>query len=902
MYYSTTTAFVCKLQQTDMADIIRRLGRDATILTGNQRLARVLRHRYDQSMIEAGREVWPGADILPWSAWLQRLWQEAMVVNNIASDLFLLDAFQERQVWQQILRTMGQSLPWQTDELTVTHIMAAAQDLRAWKFSWDAATFAHNEDSRFFWKVLMAFERSCEKNGWVTAARLPNLLLPALQAGEVALPGELALIGFDELTPQQVELLQGLAKMGRVPEWLQFLPESAHVGKLACIDSRDELQSAAQWIRQRLEENADAQIGLVVPELSAQRALACRMLDDVLCPTALQPGDHELTRPYNLSLGLPLIQYPPIHAAFELLALHLSVAVITHVGRLLRSPFLAGWEEESSARALLDAHLRETGEWNVLLQLVMDDGSRAEQPYHCPVFVQCLKQLLELTRVRPEIAKPGEWGRQFSRWLTAVGWPGDRSLTSTEFQVIQTWQALLQQFVSLDWVAQPMTLPSALSRLKEMAASTVFQPESPVASIQVLGLLETNGLQFDYLWVMGVHDGVLPAPPQPNPFIPLPLQRQMELPRSTAERELQVAKRILQRLMRSAPEIVVSYPQRHQDELLIPSPLIAAFPSLNKEVLPAVNYSTWQQIIYQHSQLEWLTKDPAPPLEDDSIPGGSRAFKLQAACPFLAFAELRLAARPLGSVQLGLSMPMRGNLLHRLMEKIWSSLESHECLITMSAEILEKLIATKVNETLEEMLPRYQQSLGRHLQMLEFSRLSSLVRAWLDFEKQRAPFQVTAREQSAELVLSGRQVRVRIDRIDTLEQGGKLLIDYKTGSCQVDGWFGERPDEPQLPLYSLLFQRELAGLAFAQIKNSDMALKGVSDDEGYAPGIHPFTEWSQTRTAADWQAVIINWQQTLEKLAADFIAGQAEVDPRQYPQTCTYCALRPLCRIDEHLE
>lgn len=901
MYYSTTTAFVCKPQQTDMADIIRRLGRDATILTGNQRLTRVLRHRYDQSMIEAGSEVWSGADILPWHAWLQRLWQEAMVVNNIASDLFLLDAFQERQVWQQILQTMGQSLPWQTDELTVTHIMVAAQDLRAWKISLDAATFAHNEDSRFFWKVLMAFERSCEKNGWVTAARLPDLLLSALQAGEMALPGELALIGFDELTPQQVGLLQGLAQMGCVPEWLQFLPEQGHIGKLACIDSRDELQLAAQWIRQRLEENPDAQIGLVVPELSAQRALVCRMLDDMLCPAALQPGDHELPRLYNLSLGLPLIQYPLIHAAFELLALHVSVAVITHVSHLLRSPFLAGWEEESSARALLDAHLRETGEGNVLLQSVMDDGSRAEQPYYCPVFVRCLRQLLELTRMRPEVAKPGEWGRQFSQWLTAVGWPGDRSLTSTEFQVMQTWQALLQQFVSLDWVAQSMTLSSALSRLKEMAASTVFQPESTTASIQVLGLLETNGLQFDYLWVMGLHDGVLPAPPQPNPFIPLPLQRQMELPRSTAERELRVAKRMLQRLMRSAPEIVVSYPQRHQDELLIPSPLIAAFPSLNKEALPVINYPAWQQIIYQHSRLEWLTNDPAPPLEEYSIPGGSRAFKLQAACPFLAFAELRLMARPLGSVQLGLSMPMRGNLLHRLMEKIWSSLESHERLITMPAEILEELIATKVNETLEEMLPRYQQSLGRHLQMLEFSRLSSLAGAWLDFEKQRAPFQVTAREQSAELVLSGRQVRVRIDRIDTLEHGGKLLIDYKTGSCKVDGWFGERPDEPQLPLYSLLFRQELAGLAFAQIKHGEIALKGVSDDEDYALGIDPFTKWSQTHAVADWRAVITNWQQTLEKLAADFIAGRAEVDPKQYPQTCVYCALRPLCRIDEHL-
>jgi len=34
----------------------------------------------------------------------------------------------------------------------------------------------------------------------------------------------------------------------------------------------------------------------------------------------------------------------------------------------------------------------------------------------------------------------------------------------------------------------------------------------------------------------------------------------------------------------------------------------------------------------------------------------------------------------------------------------------------------------------------------------------------------------------------------------------------------------------------------------------------------------------------------------------DFMAGEARVSPKQYPQTCTYCELKPLCRIGESLE
>lgn len=899
MRYSTITAFTGKPQQASMADIIRRMGRNATIVTGNQRLARSLRQHYNQSMIEEGRATWPTPDILPWNAWLLRLWQEAVVTDQTASELFLLNTHQERLVWQQILQTADPSLTSLADGLTVTSIMEAKENLRAWQIPLDSERFAYNEDSRFFCRVFTVFERNCEEQGWLTITELPDVLLPLIQKGNFALPEELVLLGFDELTPQQMTFLQGLSQAGCEAVWLQFIPESARIGRLACVDSRDELRQATQWIRRKLEQNPEARIGLIVPELSTQRALVCRMLDEMLCPAALEPGNHELPRPYNLSLGLPLIQYPLIHIAFDCLTLSVPVAELMQVSRLLRSSFLAGYRQESNARALLDAHLRQTGQWMVSLQSVIHHASQIERAYHCPVLVQHLKQLLELAKVRPEMGTPGEWQQQFSQWLTAAGWPGDHPLTSVEFQVMQAWQSLLRQFAALDWVAQPMTLAHALDRLREMAAGTIFQPESPPVSIQVLGLLETSGLKFDHLWMMGLHDGVLPAAPKPNPFIPFPLQRDRELPKSTAGRELRVAKAVLQRLVGCAPEIVISYPQRQQDTLLIPSPLIVAYPPLADGATTGDTPLVWQQLIRRKGRLQLLTEDPAPSLTESVIPGGSRAFKLQAACPFLAFAELRLDARELGRIQLGLSVQMRGILLHRSMEKIWASLKSYDRLLATPIDRLDDLIVAKVTEAIQETAPGHRENFSKRLQMLELARLSSLVRAWLEYEKQRPPFKIIELEKAVELMMGGRWVHVRIDRIDVLSHGKRLLIDYKTGTSKVDGWFGERPDEPQLPLYSLHFAEELVGIAFAQIKTGEITFKGVASDETSTPGIVSFRKLPLTRNFPDWPAVTVNWRQMLERLAMDFIAGKAEADPKQYPQTCTNCALRPLCRIDE---
>jgi hypothetical protein len=46
--------------------------------------------------------------------------------------------------------------------------------------------------------------------------------------------------------------------------------------------------------------------------------------------------------------------------------------------------------------------------------------------------------------------------------------------------------------------------------------------------------------------------------------------------------------------------------------------------------------------------------------------------------------------------------------------------------------------------------------------------------------------------------------------------------------------------------------------------------------------------------------LLIDWRDHIEQLAKDFLAGRAEVNPREYPKTCERCGLQTLCRIQEH--
>ena len=897
--FTQTEKYMINPMRASNVKILDALDRGATVVTVNKRLAGAARQTFEHAAMEGGLEAWPTPDVLPWATWVLRLWEEAVVSGALPAPELLLTPQQEQHLWANIIAGYTMDKPLQQVAGAARRAQEAWQLIQMWRLPFNEVAFRHNSNTAAFWEWATRFDARCKEQRWLPMARLSVDLQYCIAAGELAAPAELVLIGFDELTPQQQSFLEVLCDSGCDVCWMQLAGKESQTVRVECIDARQEAATAARWVRQQLNDHPKARIGMVVPDLASQRGMIIHALDQVLVPHSLYPGHRSVARPYNISLGLPLRTYPIIGTALRLLGLQGQTIGLEEAGKLIRSPFMAGWEQEAGARSLLDAHLRELGDLDVTLYALRYHASQTGKPYSSPLLAQCLDTWAGAARATPHINSPVQWSEIFAKILKAAGWANGRPLSSEEYQAVEAWRDLLCDFATLEPVTESMALSTAVNILRHMAGERTFQPQSGPVPVQVLGVLEASGLLFDYIWVMGLHDGAWPAPPRPNPFIPLPVQRKAGLPHSSEERELRVSRTITGRLLASADQVVASSPQRRGEEKLRPSPLISELSIVNPESLTLWSGATWRDEVYRSARLAVLEEDPAPPLEPGEAGGGSAVLKLQAACPFRAFAELRLGATPLRQPDIGLDALRRGSLMHRVLEKVWHVLGTHDRLMTMDAAELNPMIETMVGESIAEIANRHPQTFSGRFREMETTRLYRQVLKWLEVEKKRKPFRVVEKEGKHETIAGGVRVRLKVDRIDELADGRKVVIDYKTGEVNPDQWFGDRPEEPQLPLYSMALGDDIAGVLFAQVRAGKMVFKGVTEDEGLVPGVKPYSKLPQTRDAGSWSEVLRDWRVTMERLGLAFHNGEASVDPKQFPATCAYCELTSLCRIKE---
>ncbi len=888
-------------------DLLQAMQAGAVVLTGNARLSRTLRSDYDQAMLASGREAWASPDILPYSAWLKAALEQAGLLGDAVLPR-LLNAEQEAALWSSVLARDADTLL--RPAATARAVARSWQLMQDYGLDLDDPAFGFGEDSQSFRRWARSFKSALKQRDCVPAANLSRHLAPLFASGELSPPDRIILLGFYELTPAQQTLAAALAEAGAQVRWVTLAGVAADTCRVQARDPLHELQLAAQWSRIALEQRPGKRIGIVVPDLSACRAPLARHLSEALAPALLQPGHGDHSRPWNFSLGEPLSAYPVIETALNLLALTQRELPLETVNALLASPWWAMPEEaghhaeELTRRALLDARLRKQhGQPQISPRNVKYFASQADEdgaplPWSVPRLRRVLKRLQLLRDDLYSHAGAADWAHSFSAWLKAAGWCSGSRLDSSAWQAVEKWQELLATLSSLDEFESSLSLGSALALVRRLAAEMVFQPQAPEAPVQVLGLLEANEQTFDGLWVLGLHDGRWPQPSSPDPFIPLSLQRAHGLPGCDPARELERARQITAQLAGSAGQVVFSFPAADGDEKLRASPLIRSLPERAAAEMVGDQRPDWCALISASRQLEPLPLHRPIPFAGGRAHGGSQLFRHQSACPFRAFAEHRLGATPLESASLGLDAAERGSLMHKVLELFWrktgTSLELHG----LPESELEARVAQCVAAAIEDRARQLEWQ--PQLSGIERQRLADQVLLWLALEKERSPFSVESLEHKAQLNFGDLVIETKIDRIDVLENGHMVIIDYKTGKVTPSAWFGERPDDPQLPLYtSLTLPQPLSGVVFGVVRADEQKFSGVVAENGLLPGLPAKGRSEAAQATETWPAVLDDWSQICRDLADDYCAGHATVDPKKGLQTCqsSYCTLAPLCRI-----
>jgi probable DNA repair protein len=423
------------------------------------------------------------------------------------------------------------------------------------------------------------------------------------------------------------------------------------------------------------------------------------------------------------------------------------------------------------------------------------------------------------------------------RLLAQLGWPLAGEACAIEgtaehsaiWQAYQAWQECLRELASLDATVATLGRQAAINQLQQICRERIFQARTPPASIQVLGLYEVNGLHFDHLWVLGLHNDNWPPAAQPNPFIPGLLQATAHLPHSSPQRELDVARAITRRLLESAEDCVFSYPGQIDGEEVPASPLLtdACFQLVDE--IEGWQGDRWQTTISRADPPLIQPLQMPGPSRHGTARGGSSILKHQALCPFRAFASNRLGAVGLETPMDGISPMLHGSLVHQVLEGFWTETRTLEALLALDEASLDARVRLHVDRVLsnERSLtdrPEFREVEGR--------RLVRLTAACLVLEKSRDPFEVVGFEQEVLQEIEGQMIRLVIDRIDQLPGGESVIIDYKTGKVDPKKWFGERPEDPQLPLYATSAGQPPAAIAFAVIRDDQCLYSGVVTREG----------------------------------------------------------------------
>ncbi len=869
------------------------------VVTPNRRLAQELAREFDADRMASGLRSWEAADILPFGSFVERLWESALYSDLAAETPLLLSPAQEQTVWEEII---GAST-WDAQLLTPARASAQCRDAwrlaHAWRIDGALEKFPGNDDARAFAEWARAYVRRTARE--VDAARLPDVVAGLLGSRALNKPRLLVAYAFDILPPQTAGFLATCAAHGASVARCGPRHRDAVPVRATYPSARDELEVAACWARARLEAaHAGAarrapddfvgypRIAVVVPDLERRRQEVVRVFSRVMEPGWNLPGAAPRALPFNVSIGVPLAAYPLVHAALGLLALAAGEVDFALASRLLRSPFIGGAEAEPARRARLDAELRRQLPARVTLARLVGATEG------CPQLRERFESLYNHANAQPAgMRSPHEWARHFSALLEAAEFPGERVLDSPEFQTRAKWYEVLGEFALLERVAPRMSCAQALARLRRLCTDTLFQPESNDAPVQVLGILESAGLEFDHLWVSGLTDDAWPLAARPNPFIPVALQKKAGIPEAAADTALALDRCITDDWLHAAGEVVLSHPLRENDRELLPSPLIA---TVRQAAVDVPVFLRYRDALHAARALETIPDGVAPRYTAREVRGGTRVLADQAACPFRAFARHRLGAEGIETPAAGLDARDRGNLLHALMTQLWGSLRSKSRLDSIADDELAAAIDAAAAAAVARVRAECPGVLDGRMADLERGRLAKLAREWLAVERARGDFEVVAREERRTLEVAGLAFTGRIYRMDRLTGGAGagdyVLLDYKSGRATPQDWLDARPDDPQLPLYVIAAKEDIAAVAFARIRTGEMRFMGLARAAGLLPKVGAAESWSALREG---------WQRELEALGREFAQGVARVGPKRLLKTCRHCDLQPLCRVHERI-
>jgi probable DNA repair protein len=784
--------------------------------------------------------------IFTWHQYLQNLW-----ISYNTDEKRLINPSEYRYLITGILQEDGQNPSHSLVSEVVKNHNYCANHL----INLDILLASKVSISTLFVKWVQAYKALKTQHHLLDINDLPEQILKV--APNITTP---YIYGFKTFTPQQQLFFNTIGFQSIEPK------ASTQSIKTFTFDTLEsEILKVAHWAKSCTVERPNDSIVVVSPQLQTLQHQFKSIFDAVFDDLLRETGQ----KSYNISLGLSLTQYPLIQDLLRILTLNEQIQtdnIQTELfNKIITSPYLVGYQTECFYRhTLVNKVLDLSCETLSLKKLT----TLSEQ---CPILNAVIQKITQQNSIYTSLDRHLT---NFNAALDIWGFGNDRDLNSQEYQLFKKYLSVSLGLNQRAQYSGKTNERTAINELKSLLLEVVFQPQSSTANIQIMGALEAEGLRFHQAWVLGVNADFLPAKLNLPRFIDHTISVQHQVPFSSFELINIDANKTLVNLSALANSVTFSYAEMVLDEAQMPSPLLN-FPSEVSQFITKINSPI---------TLQSLIDTQANALQNLNIHQGVATLKNQMACAFSGFAN-RLNLSNFDAPHLGINKREQGNVTHQALHKIYQKYPSKSAISSLDDTALEALILQEITQALENHP-------NNSFKTIEQQRLLRLIQGFIAIDKQRDDFEVVALEKDSLIEIEGLSFQTRLDRMDELTKGERIIFDYKTGKTAPSSWCGETHiKEPQLPIYAI--NNLVSGCGFIELRSEKIVIKGISKSGELLP------QKTKGGTCQAWDEQIKIWHTQLTQASLDFQAGFASVLPTK--NACDYCHLSNLCRVEKQL-
>ncbi len=221
-----------------------------TVLTANTRSARAIQAAAERRL-QNSSSAWPTPDVLPYGAFVERLYSDALVVGAVSVQA--LQREQELQLWRQIIERSASGRKMLLPDSAAALASESFRTAIEYNIALDSPQMSASSDTRAFSGWSAEFRRQLAAQQWTCPSLFMRELAPCLSS--LRLPAQV-FVFLAEATPAQSGLSCCAFGCGCAVFRIAPAHEEAASGTVPRYEFRrryGRIAGAAQWARQQLE-------------------------------------------------------------------------------------------------------------------------------------------------------------------------------------------------------------------------------------------------------------------------------------------------------------------------------------------------------------------------------------------------------------------------------------------------------------------------------------------------------------------------------------------------------------------------------------------------------------------------------------------------------------------------